>query len=148
MILGVRALPLFAPSGALPRPLTPHRLQGKRCPSGAGRFLKVLRGASLSPIRRTEKTKPAEFQRVLLVYSRPLNETKHRIIVGFYIKRTVPFLPFTLSVVFNQVFHELGVAKVDGACVVLVQSGDLGHLVGCKREVEDVEVLLHALLVA
>ena len=45
----------------------PHRLLGKGCLSGVGRFLKVLEGASLSPIRRTEKSKPAELQRVLCV---------------------------------------------------------------------------------
>ena len=39
---GVRTLPLFAPLGAFPRLLTPHRLAGKCCQSGVGRFLKVL----------------------------------------------------------------------------------------------------------
>ena len=67
MILGERALPLSAPSGAFLRPLTPHRLPGKGCPSGVERFLKVLEGASFSPIRRTGKQKPAEIQRVLCV---------------------------------------------------------------------------------
>ena len=51
---GERALPLFAPLGAFPRPLTPYRLTGKDCQSGVGRFLKVLRDANLSPIRRTK----------------------------------------------------------------------------------------------
>ena len=61
-ITGVHALPLFAPSGAFPRPLTPHRIAGKCCQSGVGRFLRVLGGASLSPIRRTRKTKiPLKF---------------------------------------------------------------------------------------
>ena len=58
--------PLFASFNAFLRLLTPHRLAGKGCQSGAERFLKVLGGASLSPIRRTSK--PAEFQRVLCVY--------------------------------------------------------------------------------
>ncbi len=47
---GVRALPLFALSGTFRRLLTPHRLAGKGYLSGVGRFLKVLGGASLSPI--------------------------------------------------------------------------------------------------
>ena len=51
--LGGRTLPLFTPSGAFRRLLTPHRLAGKGCRSGAGRFLKVLEGVSLAPIRRT-----------------------------------------------------------------------------------------------
>lgn len=54
ILLGVRALPLFAPLGAFPRLLTPHRLAGKCCQSGVRRFLKVLGGANLSPIRRTK----------------------------------------------------------------------------------------------
>ncbi len=33
--------------------LTPYRFTGKDCQSGVGRFLRVLGGASLSPIRRT-----------------------------------------------------------------------------------------------
>ena len=49
----VRALPLFAPLDAFPRPLTPYRLAGKGCQSGAERFLRVLGGANLTPIRRT-----------------------------------------------------------------------------------------------
>ena len=40
------------------RLLTPHRLPGKLCLSGVGRFLKVLGGASLSPIRRTKSQNP------------------------------------------------------------------------------------------
>ena len=40
--LGERTLPLFAPFNAFLRPLTPHRLAGKRCQSGVGRFLKVF----------------------------------------------------------------------------------------------------------
>ena len=35
--------------------------------SGVERFLKVLKGATFSPIRRTETTKPAEIQWVLYV---------------------------------------------------------------------------------
>ena len=64
---GERTLPLFAPFNAFPRLLTPHRLAGKDCQSGVGRFLKVLGGANLSSIRRTENQKPAELQRVLCV---------------------------------------------------------------------------------
>ena len=52
---GERALPLSAPLDAFRRLLTPHRLAGKRCQSGVGRFLKVLGGANVTPIRRTEK---------------------------------------------------------------------------------------------
>ena len=70
-LLGERALPLSAPSGVFLRPLTPHRLPGKRCQSGVGRFLKVLGDANLTPIRRTEKTKPAEIQRVLCINLSP-----------------------------------------------------------------------------
>ena len=55
---GERALPLFAPLGAFPRLLMPHRLAGTGCQSGVGRFLKVLGGASLSPIRRTVTQNP------------------------------------------------------------------------------------------
>ena len=51
---GGRALPLFAPFNAFLHLLTPYRLPGKDCLSGVGRFLKVLGGASLSPIRRTD----------------------------------------------------------------------------------------------
>ena len=50
---GVRALPLFVPLGAFPRISTPHRHHGTGCQSGVGRFLKVLGGANLSPVRRT-----------------------------------------------------------------------------------------------
>ena len=41
----------------------------------------------------------------------------------------------------------LRAAKVDGAGVVLVHCGDALHLLGCEREVEDVEVRRHALFV-
>jgi hypothetical protein len=41
---GVRALPLFAPLDAFPRPLTPHRLAGKCCQSGViGHLFKTSR---------------------------------------------------------------------------------------------------------
>ena len=73
---GERALPLSAPLDAFRRLLTPHRLAGKRCQSGVGRFLKVLEGANVTPIRRTEKPKPAEIQRVLCVYLGPEIELK------------------------------------------------------------------------
>ena len=51
---GERALPRFVSFNAFPRLLTPHQLAGKRCQSGVGRFLKVLGGANLTPIRRTD----------------------------------------------------------------------------------------------
>ena len=50
----VSTLPLFAPSGDFPRLVTPHRIPGKRCQSGVGRLLKVLGGATPTPIMRTE----------------------------------------------------------------------------------------------
>ena len=53
-----------------------------------------------------------------------------------------------LSVILYQVFHKLWVAEVDDARVVLVQLGNLSHLVIAQREVEDVKVLRHTLLVA
>lgn len=65
--LGVRTLPLFAPFNAFRRLLTPDAVPIMGCQSGVGRFLRVLGGASLSPIRRTGKIKPAESQRVLYV---------------------------------------------------------------------------------
>ena len=46
-----------------------------------------------------------------------------------------------LSVVLNQILHELGIAESDGTGVVLVHCGNLLYLVGRKREVEDVEIL-------
>ena len=67
-LLGERALPLSAPSGAFLRPLTPHRLPGKCCQSGVGRFLKVLGDANLTPIRRTIT---ANYQRVILFFTLP-----------------------------------------------------------------------------
>ena len=105
-------------------------------------------GASLTPIRRTDKQNPLNSSGFCSFILGSEMKQSTELLLVFTSKEPSLFYPFTLSVVFNQVLHELGVAKVDGACVVLVQSGDLGHLVGCKREVEDVEVLLHALLVA
>ena len=51
-----------------------------------------------------------------------------------------------LTVVLNQILYKLRVAEVDGAGVVLVHRGNLSHVLIGKREVEDVEVLRHALL--
>ena len=53
-----------------------------------------------------------------------------------------------LSVVLNQIFHKLRVSEVDGARVVLVHLSYLSHIVIAQREVEDVDVLRHALLMA
>ena len=53
-----------------------------------------------------------------------------------------------LAVILDEIFHELWVTKVDGACVVLVQLGNLCHVLVSQREVEEVVVLRHALLVA
>ena len=50
-----------------------------------------------------------------------------------------------LPVGFNQVLYELHVVEVHRARVVLVHRGDLGHFGGGEGEVEDVEVLRHAL---
>ena len=44
--------------------------------------------------------------------------------------------------------HELHVIEVDDTRVVLVHRVDLGHFVVGEAEVEDVEVLRHAFLVA
>lgn len=53
----------------------------------------------------------------------------------------------SLSVVLDEVLDELGVAEVDGAGVVLVEFGDLGHLAVGEAEVEDIQILRHTLLV-
>ena len=59
----------------------------------------------------------------------------------------VSLLFMRLSVILNQVFHEIHVAEIHGACVVLVHRGNLCHIIIGQREVQDVEVLRHAILV-
>ena len=53
-----------------------------------------------------------------------------------------------LTVCFNQVLYELRVTEISGACVMLVHLGYLCHIIITQREVEDVDILCHALLVA
>ena len=61
--------PLFAPTGAFRRLLTPCRLAGKGCQSGAGWDLGVLGGVRLGSVGCTGQGKPAGMQRVLVVRS-------------------------------------------------------------------------------
>ena len=53
-----------------------------------------------------------------------------------------------LSVVFDEVLHKLRVAKRCCACIVLVYLGYLSHIVITQREIEDADILRHALLMA
>ncbi len=57
----------LAPLGAFPRHLTLHRLAGKCCQSGVGRFLKVFGRCKPESYQAHSNIKPAEFQRVLYV---------------------------------------------------------------------------------
>ena len=53
-----------------------------------------------------------------------------------------------LSVVLNKILHKLRVTEIDEARVLLVEGGNLRHIIVGEREVEDVEILRHALLVS
>ena len=55
---------------------------------------------------------------------------------------------FQLSVSFNQILYKLRVTEISGACVMLVHLGYLRHLLVTQREVEDVDILRHTLLMA
>ena len=62
--------------------------------------------------------------------------------------RSVPVISSFLSVSLYQVLHELRVTEISGACIVLVHLGNLSHIIVTQREVKDVDILRHALLVA
>ena len=64
---GGACAPPFCAVGRLSAPFNASSACWKMLAIRLGRFLKVLGGASLSPIRHTENQKPAEFQRVLYV---------------------------------------------------------------------------------
>lgn len=55
---------------------------------------------------------------------------------------------FQLSVSFNQILYKLRVTEISGACVMLVHRANLSHIVVTQREVEDVDILRHTLLMA
>jgi hypothetical protein len=57
-VLGVRTLPLFVPFNAFPRLLTPFGALLNDSLSGVESFLRVFKGATTSPIRRTGKQNP------------------------------------------------------------------------------------------
>ena len=61
---------------------------------------------------------------------------------------SVLFIVISLSVVFNQILHKVHVIEIDGAGIVLVHCCNLGHVIVGEGKVEDVEVLLHTLLVS
>ena len=51
-----------------------------------------------------------------------------------------------LPVILNQILHKLRVTEISGSCIVLVHLSNLSHIIVTQREVKNVDILRHALL--